>query len=72
MNELLTTAEMSEADRLTIAGGRRGIDLMENAGHAVADAACNAAGPARRRGGRPGQQWRRRLRRGAPLDRARI
>src|ERR1700730_13026786 len=35
--ELLTTAEMAEADRLTIAGGIAGIELMENAGHALAD-----------------------------------
>jgi ADP-dependent NAD(P)H-hydrate dehydratase / NAD(P)H-hydrate epimerase len=37
MMEVLTTAEMAQADRLTVAGGKAGSELMENAGRAVAD-----------------------------------
>lgn len=38
MIELLSNAEMGNADRLTIVGGTPGIELMEQAGRAVADA----------------------------------
>jgi ADP-dependent NAD(P)H-hydrate dehydratase / NAD(P)H-hydrate epimerase len=46
MIEILTTAEMAQADRMAIAGGVAGIRLMENAGSAVAEAVV-----ARRPGG---------------------
>jgi NAD(P)H-hydrate epimerase len=42
---LLTPQQMSEADRLTIAGGTPGMELMENAGRVVADAVSRRWAP---------------------------
>jgi ADP-dependent NAD(P)H-hydrate dehydratase / NAD(P)H-hydrate epimerase len=48
MMEILNTTEMAEADRLSIAGGVPGIELMDNAGRAVAELAARIKTPGSR------------------------
>jgi hydroxyethylthiazole kinase-like uncharacterized protein yjeF len=48
MIEILTNAEMAEADRLTIADGTAGQTLMENAGRTVTDAVAKGWPPGSR------------------------
>jgi ADP-dependent NAD(P)H-hydrate dehydratase / NAD(P)H-hydrate epimerase len=45
MSEILSTAEMTEADRLTITGGVLGTALMEHAGRAVAEITARQRSP---------------------------
>src|SRR5689334_5553534 len=45
MIEVLTNAEMGEADRLTVSGGIAGLTLMDNAGQAIAQAVVARQSP---------------------------